>query len=296
MTGAPREAYAPRDFIVLSLAAVDQVGLEPALLFQRIAWRCERTGSWVATIPELMAETRLTKHKVHRALDVLRAEGWVEGVRGDRFRPTLTWTVTWEDGSVEQRPEVLAEAVGAGQPVNQESRFTSTGESASPVSQEIGFSTVLQDVGEQLHTADAVAAPTAEGLFAVPDPEPEEPAGPPKTAQTLVARWCDGYRDANGGADAPKAFMGRVAGQARALAKACGLDHEEWVLAWNASYSAGQAGHADMTRHLVRTSRVATGRRNVFADPALGGPTADTMARFTAHLTGPTRPELETPR
>jgi hypothetical protein len=78
-------------------------------------------------------------------------------------------------------------------------------------------------------------------LFAVPV---SAPTGPPQTAQTLVARWVDGYRTSNAGQDPPGPLMKRVAGQAKNLAKVCEND-ADWGAAWRASYTAGQSGHAD---------------------------------------------------
>ena len=98
-SGAPREAYASRDFIVISLAAVDIVGWEAAAVFQRIAYRAERTGAWTATHAMIQEETRLSEHKVKQALTLLRDQGWLTSTRADRFDPTQTWTPIWEPDS-----------------------------------------------------------------------------------------------------------------------------------------------------------------------------------------------------
>lgn len=285
MTGAPRDKYASRDFIVLHLALVDEVGLEAALLFQRIAWRCEgEGGSWEATLDDLQEETRLSRHKVHRAVAVLRDAGWIDSDRADRFRPVLTWRIRWDDGASDEVENHASSQVAA---VNQDSGITWSGNPEHPENPKIGITTTPKDGSKKTPPAAREGEP-AEALFAVPDPPPEEPpAGPPKTAQTLVARWCDGYRATHAGDDAPKAYMGRVAGQARNLAKACGDDHEEWVGAYHAAYGAGQAAAWDITRYLVpQQQRQSAARRNVFADPSLGGPGAETMATFSSYLTG----------
>ena len=128
-------------------------------------------------------------------------------------------------------------------------------------------------------------------LVVVPDP-PDEPAaelvdsGPPKTAQTLVARWVDGYRAVNAGADPHKAVVPRVAGQARNLAKACGDDHDAWVDAWHATYNAGVAGSHDLLRYLVpqQQRRASTARRNVWAEASMGGPGPEAMAKFQSMM------------
>lgn len=104
--------------------------------------------------------------------------------------------------------------------------------------------------GEQNQVNTYAADAAIDGmLFAVPDPAS---ASPPQTAQTLVARWCDGYRSANGGGDAPTPMMKRVAGQMKNLAKGCATD-ADWNTAWRAAYTAGQNGHADAVPYTVNT-------------------------------------------
>ena len=111
--------------------------------------------------------------------------------------------------------------------------------------------------------------------------------GPPKTAQTLVARWCDGFRASNAGADAPGPIMKRVAGQAKTLAKNCETD-ADWSAAWRAAYAAGEHGRPDPVPFMVaaRSQYQSNARRNVFAEPALGGPGAEVMGRFQSMLAG----------
>ena len=109
--GAPRNLFASRDFIILHLDLVDLVGLDAALLFQRIAWRCEGRDGWPATHADLCAETRLTEHRVKQALGVLRERGWITGERADRFQPTLTWRVVWETDAVTEDFPVTSRSV-----------------------------------------------------------------------------------------------------------------------------------------------------------------------------------------
>jgi hypothetical protein len=97
-------------------------------------------------------------------------------------------------------------------------------------------------------------------LFAVPDPAPTTP---PQTAQTLVARWVDGYRTSNAGQDPPGPLMRRVAGQAKNLAKSCDND-ADWGAAWRASYAAGQAGRADAVPLMASQRRPQQETRNPF--------------------------------
>lgn len=110
MTGAPRDLYASRDFIVIHLGMVDEVGWEAAAVFQRIAYRSERDGCWQATHADIQAETRLSEHKVKAALNYLRERGWLESERASRFNPTQVWRPVWQENHVtEPRSVTVAE-------------------------------------------------------------------------------------------------------------------------------------------------------------------------------------------
>src|SRR5262245_36515276 len=79
-----------------------------------------------------------------------------------------------------------------------------------------------------------------------------------RSAQTLVARWVDGNRQANGGGDPHQALLRRVAGQCRNLAKTCSTD-ADWAKATQAAYDAGRSGAVDPVPFLTnRTSRFQT--------------------------------------
>jgi hypothetical protein len=263
--GAPRAAYDDGEWFRVPRELVERVGHDAALLFGRIAWRSEATGTWRATRGELAAETLLSPHRVRVALDRLRAEGWLLSERTSTLDATQVWRPIWLIGAGQ------SESVGATTP-----RLR------------VVHGPLVESTLSSLHDSETTTTPPSppptEALFEAPAAPVEPPhsraenvqpgaeQGPPKTAQTLVARWCDGFRASHNGHDAPKAFMGRVAGQARNLAKACGEDHGEWVGAYNASYAAGQASAWDLTRYLVPVARSTTARRNVFADQAMGGP------------------------
>lgn len=147
--GAPRDLYASRNFIVVHLDMVDAVGFDAALLFQRIAWRCEDRDGWTATLEDLQTETRLTAHRLRQAITVLREAGWVSSERSGRFDPTLTWRPVW-----------------AGQPVVQESCVTSPGVADPLVVQESCTTSVTQDQGETEGLIDQPALVAVDDLDA----------------------------------------------------------------------------------------------------------------------------------
>lgn len=99
MTGAPREAYAPRDFIIVSMAAVKALGgsWEAAGCFQRIAWRAERDGYWRATMKEIADEISVSERTAKRITAKLREMGWVSAERENTWDSTLTWRVIFDD-------------------------------------------------------------------------------------------------------------------------------------------------------------------------------------------------------
>lgn len=98
MTGAPRSAYADADFIIIRGEAVRILGdYTTAGVFQRIAWRCERTGAWRVSMEELAAEVWLTPKQVRRALDILREKGWLTSVQEKALDKTLTYRIHFDD-------------------------------------------------------------------------------------------------------------------------------------------------------------------------------------------------------
>jgi len=98
MSGAPRRSYQDQNFVVVRMEAVDELGdYNIAGVWQRIAWRAETTGGWKVTYGDIAKEVHLTAKQVRRAVDVLRDKGWITAGRADRFDPTLTFQVVWED-------------------------------------------------------------------------------------------------------------------------------------------------------------------------------------------------------
>lgn len=261
---------------------VAEVGPAAAILYARISWRSQHEGQWKASRGTMAQETGLSLPSIRTALAVLRDREWVTAERASALDATLVWRPV-----LAGQTHVADSATSDGE----KRHLLDVAESAISSTQTVDVRTTHADGVKE--TDPPMPAPAdAPALFVVPAAAPEPPpaeevSGPPKTAQTLVARWCDGYREANG-RDAAKAFMGRVAGQAKQLAKACGEDHDEWVGAYHAAHAAGRAGQADMTRFLVATTRQSKALRNVFADPVLGGPDAAMLERFTQAMNGST--------
>lgn len=110
--GAPREAYADPDFVIVRMTAVRALGSwEAAGCFQRIAWRCEREGFWRATMAEIAAEIGVSERTAKRITKTLRDLGWVTSERTDPYNATLTWTVIWA-GQTESATQALSVVTG----------------------------------------------------------------------------------------------------------------------------------------------------------------------------------------
>lgn len=78
-------------FTMVDPEHVAQVGPAAALLYGRIAWRCEATGSWTASRATLAAETGLSPDSIRTALRVLREAEWVTGERASATDATMVW-------------------------------------------------------------------------------------------------------------------------------------------------------------------------------------------------------------
>lgn len=109
--GAPVEAYASRDFIIVNMRAVRELGSwEAAGCFQRIAWRAERDGYWTATMQEIADEIGVSTRTAKRITQTLRDKGWIDAERRDSQVATLTWTVCWADESANLSPALTSES------------------------------------------------------------------------------------------------------------------------------------------------------------------------------------------
>lgn len=125
MTGAPRHLSIDGDFVLLRMALIDEVGLPAAVVFQRIAWRCElRTDGWHASQAELAAECHLGLDQVKRATKLLRDRGWITADRVDQWDATLSWAPVWKPASREVENPLLDEG-GTTPPEEGETSFTS---------------------------------------------------------------------------------------------------------------------------------------------------------------------------
>lgn len=102
-TGASRSWYADDDFVMIRGEAVRALGdYHSAGVFQRITWRCERTGQWRATIAEIADEVWLTVDQTRKAIKRLREVGAVTGDKTHPMDNTLTWRVVWEADPAER--------------------------------------------------------------------------------------------------------------------------------------------------------------------------------------------------
>jgi hypothetical protein len=128
MTGAPRDVYASQDFIIVSKAAVRALGnWALAGCFQRIAWRCQREGSWRATMAEIAEEICVSERTAKRLTDKLRELEWITGERENTWESTLTWKVVWQHESANVAPPAEDVEAAGQEPEGQ----PDTGESAN---------------------------------------------------------------------------------------------------------------------------------------------------------------------
>lgn len=83
------------DFLVIRLDLVRALDgdIETAVVLQRIAWRCEREGSWRATQEQIREETGLSEWKVKRSIKRLRSLGWLTSERTSTWDPTPVFRV-----------------------------------------------------------------------------------------------------------------------------------------------------------------------------------------------------------
>jgi hypothetical protein len=131
VTGAPRDVYASQDFIIVSKAAVRALGnWALAGCFQRIAWRCQREGSWRATMAEIAEEICVSERTAKRLTDKLRELEWITGERENTWESTLTWKVVWQHESANVAPTAEDDEPAGQEPEGQ----TDTDESANMAS------------------------------------------------------------------------------------------------------------------------------------------------------------------
>ncbi|MDV7171932.1 hypothetical protein R4144_00685 [Gordonia amicalis] len=82
------------DFILVRMALVDAIGWNPAIVLQRIAFRCNvHPDGWSATIDEICRETRLKPTVVKAALKLLRTRGYLASRRASRSDSTQVWSI-----------------------------------------------------------------------------------------------------------------------------------------------------------------------------------------------------------
>lgn len=120
------------EWVRVDLDAVEKFGADAAVTLGVIAYRCNLTGEWEATLSDLTAETRLTDHRLRSALRILRDTGAVTSRRGNRFHPTLTWSVS------------------PGHDVNGETAITCLRKPSDPESGESPITSMQEEVEETL--------------------------------------------------------------------------------------------------------------------------------------------------
>lgn len=252
MTAAP----ASGSFTQVDQAHVAAVGPAAALLFSRICWRAELTGgSWQASRAVLAQETGLSLSVIRGAVNVLREREWLHSEPVSPTDATLVWT------------PLLPPAESAIPPLRNLPHPPA--ESAISSTQTVDTTTDPPAAAAAVQEAPGMTVPDSYQDALLPTVAAES-AGPPKSAQTLVARWCDGYRESNGH-DAPTPLTRRVAGQMKNLARACGESHTDWVAAYAAAYDCGRAGRWDPVGFMSRRQHTAR-TTNAFVAPELGGP------------------------
>ena len=114
------------EWVRVDLDVVEKYGADAAVVLGLIAYRCNLTGEWTAAVDDVVAETRLTTHRVRTALRSLRESGAVESHRADRFQPTLTWRVS--PGHTVNQESLITSLRNPSLPETQESCITSTTE------------------------------------------------------------------------------------------------------------------------------------------------------------------------
>ena len=82
------------DYVLVRMALVQEVGLEAAVVLQRIHWRCDvRPQGWTITHEDLAAELRLSVSAVRKATKLLRGRGWLLSIRASTWDPTPVWSL-----------------------------------------------------------------------------------------------------------------------------------------------------------------------------------------------------------
>lgn len=89
------DALLDGDFVLVRMALVDALegDYRSAIILQRIAWRCEATGSWTATAAEIAEEVRMSLRTVERSLGMLRKRGLLTRRDAARMDRTSVWSI-----------------------------------------------------------------------------------------------------------------------------------------------------------------------------------------------------------
>lgn len=284
MTATP----ASGTYAMVDPAHVAEVGPAAAILFARILWRSQREGSWRATRSQLSQETGLSAAMLRTAVEVLRTREWVTTARTSAEDATLVWTpiCAGQPDMVDSTPPPAESAP----PPLRDSPHPPAESAISSLETDRDLTTPPNTPHEpDLFTGPTAPAPPA--LSVVPDLDAEFVRFwvlyPRKVAKPVALK---SYKRARLDTPVEDIAHGLRAQLPELLARErAHVPHPStWLNQRRWEDAPEDASTSSAPRH--------TGRRNVFADPAMGGPTADVMAAFNAHLTAPTRPELETRR
>lgn len=262
---------------------VAEVGPVAAVVYARVVWRSERDGAWTATRQVIANETGLPLRSVRAALDLLRDRSWLAAEQGRGYDRTTTW-----------RP------VFAGQPQDADSVTCKVSNLSLP-SDETVVIEVTESAFSSLETVETVETTTArrvEEQSALPlltvVPTADDDPSEVDHFTRFWALWPSGRKVGK-----PKAQQAFTKALTRAPVEVIAAGLRAHLPAWGARVAAGEAGFVPHpTTWLNRDgwndpppvygSRPGP-RRNVFAEQSMGGPGAETMARFQSMLAGDQR-------
>lgn len=99
VSGASREWLASTNFVMIHMGLVDALhgSYAAAALFQRIDYRADATGWWVAGKTEMAEDLRVSERVLDRAIKELRGAGFIESQRVTPYNPTLKWRCVFNE-------------------------------------------------------------------------------------------------------------------------------------------------------------------------------------------------------
>lgn len=209
-------------FIRLDVELAHEIGLDAAVLYERIRWRCQRLpDGWVATYAELSTQTSLSRRRVMQAATKLRDLGLIESVVSGLSARTLRWVAKSQNEMTKVPKRDL--------PSMQLERQTQD----NPL--DADASKPLEDAMDEQSAASVT--PIDGGLFAL-EAVPHERT-PQESANLCRQAWIQAFTAAHGRPD-PTVKL-RALGQIKAATKGR-VEPEDWSHLWRACAAAGTAG------------------------------------------------------